>query len=80
MGETLVPGFNESEDIFAKLVNREEVTVLEAFAFENAEPDLYHVHPGGMEGDEVNNNAFILRLQPLAALGTGFQWRVLRAA
>ena len=71
MGKALIPGFDESMNVLAELFDREEVIVFQALAFEDTEPYLNHVQPGGMEGNEVNDNAFVLRLQPLAAFSAG---------
>ena len=59
VGEELIPCLNEGADGFAKLLNRAEVIVLEALAFEDAEPYLNHVEPGGVERHKMHDNAFV---------------------
>lgn len=76
MGEELVPGFDKGDDVFTELFNRKEVGVFEAFAFEDAKPYLNHVQPGGVEGNEVDDNSFVLRLQPFSAFRAGSQGRI----
>jgi len=71
MGKAFVPGFDEGKNVLAELFNSEEVTIFETLAFEDAEPYFHHVQPGGMEGNEVDSDAFVLGLQPLAALSAG---------
>jgi len=60
VGEEVIPGFDKSDDVFTELFNRKEVGVFEAFAFEDAKPYFNHVQPGGVEGNEVNDNSFVL--------------------
>ena len=60
MGEELIPCGNEGPDGLAKLLDRAEVIVHEALAFEDAEPYLNEVQPGGMERYKVHDNAFVL--------------------
>ena len=60
MGEELIPGLDKGHDVLPEQFHREEVVVFETFSFEDAEPYLHHVQPGGMEGDEVNDNTFVL--------------------
>ena len=60
MGKRPVPGVDEVEGVLAQLFDGEEVTVFEALSLQQAEPDLDHVEPGGMEGNEVDDNAFVL--------------------
>ena len=64
MSKELIPGFDEAGDSRAQLVYGEELIVFEAFAFENAKPR-------GMERDEVDDDAFVLRLEPLPSLVGG---------
>ena len=60
VGEELVPSFDKGHDVFTELFNREEVAVFKTFVFEDAEPYLNHVQPRGMEGNEVDDNSFVL--------------------
>ena len=59
MCKVLIPSVDEGGYVLAELFHGEEVTVFEALAFEDAEPDLNHVEPGGVEGNEVNGDAFV---------------------
>ena len=73
MSEASIPGFDEGADGGSELVDRVEVIVLEALAFEDTEPDLNQVEPGGMERKKVNHNAFVFGREPLATLDTAFE-------
>lgn len=67
MGIELIPSVNKVHDGFLERCNRSEMAVFQALVFEDAEPYLHHVQPGGVEGHEMNYNAFVRGLQPLAA-------------
>jgi len=56
------------------------VAVAQAFPLEDAEPDLDPVQPGGMEGNEVHDDALGGGLQPGPTLEAGLQRRVGDAA
>lgn len=76
MGEGRIPGLNESVDVARELLNRAEVAVAETLASEDAEPDFRHIQPGGVEREEVNDDAFVIGLEPRAALLARFQVRI----
>ena len=54
--------------------------VVQALLLENTEPYLNHVQPRRVERHEVNNNAFVGRLEPLATLGSCFEGHIGYAA
>ncbi len=80
MGVEIIPCLDKGHDGFPERCNRGEMIVVEALLLENAEPYLNHVQPGRVERHEVNNNAFVGRLEPLAALGSCFEGDIGHAA
>ncbi len=60
MGKASIPGFDEGADRDFELVHRTEMIVFEALVFEDTEPDLHQVKPGGVARKKVNHNALVL--------------------
>jgi hypothetical protein len=76
VGVEVIPCVDKGHDGFPERCNRGEMIVVQALPLENAEPYLNHVQPGRMERHEVNDNAFVGRLEPLAALGSCFEGHI----
>ncbi len=71
VGVEVVPRVDEGHNGFSERWDGGEMLVVQALLFEDAKPYLDHVQPGGVERYKMNDNAFVGRLEPLAALCPG---------
>ena len=69
----LIPGLDEHPDFVLERSHTVKPTVAQAMRLQDAEPAFDPIESGTVKWDEVNNNPFVIALQPFAALLTAGQ-------